>query len=142
MGAVLATSKIADAVADSEAGVIMHGPTFMANPLACAVALESMRIFEEQDMAKRTMHISRLLEEKLAPARECDKVSDVRVCGAIGVIETKTPVDVGEFQKQCVKRGVWIRPFGKNVYIMPPYIISDDQLRYLCTQMVEMVKQS
>lgn len=140
MGAVLASDKVADAISRGEAGVMMHGPTFMANPLACATALESMKIFESKPMEKIVADISADLEKHLAPAREFDNVEDVRVLGAIGVIETKRPVDVGEFQKECVKRGVWIRPFGKNVYVMPPYIIRPDQLEKLCREMVEMVK--
>lgn len=91
-------------------------------------------------MAARVAHIERIIREELAEAADFDTVADVRVLGTIGVVETKEPVDVGEFQKECVRRGVWIRPFGRNAYIMPPYVISDEQLRYLCRQLVEMVK--
>ena len=140
MSAVLTTKDVADTISRGEAGVMMHGPTFMANPLACAVALESLRILSENDMAARVAHIESVIKEAIAPARDFDNVADVRVLGTIGVIEMKNPVDVGEFQKHCVERGVWIRPFGRNVYIMPPYIISDEQLRYLIAQMIELVR--
>lgn len=138
MSAVLTTKAVADAIADSEAGVMMHGPTFMANPLASAVALRSLSLFREQDMASRIAHISGILAEELEAARGADTVADVRVLGAIGVIEVKHPVDVGKFQSHCVDKGVWIRPFGRNIYTMPQYIISDDQLRTLCRAQVEL----
>ena len=140
MSAVLTTAAVARTISEGEAGVMMHGPTFMANPLACAIACESLRLLRGQDMAARVAHIERIIREELAEAADFDTVADVRVLGTIGVVETKEPVDVGEFQKECVRRGVWIRPFGRNVYIMPPYVISDEQLRYLCRQLVEMVK--
>ena len=140
LSAVLTTKDVADTISRGEAGVMMHGPTFMANPLACAVALESLRILSENDMAARVAHIESVINEAIAPARDFDNVADVRVLGTIGVIEMKNPVDVGEFQKHCVERGVWIRPFGRNVYIMPPYIISDEQLRYLIAQMIELAR--
>ncbi|MDE5608484.1 MAG: adenosylmethionine--8-amino-7-oxononanoate transaminase [Muribaculaceae bacterium] len=141
MSAVLTTKEVADTISRGEAGVMMHGPTFMANPLACAVALASIRLLESQDIRSRIAHIQEILRECLAPAASHHAVADVRVLGAIGVVETREPVNVGEFQKKCVKRGVWIRPFGRNVYIMPPYIIGDDDLRYLCRQLVEMVSE-
>lgn len=140
LSAVMTTAEVADTISRGEAGVMMHGPTFMANPLACAVANESLAMLAEQDMAARVAHIESIIKEEIAPAAAFDNVADVRVLGTIGVIEMKKPVDVGEFQKECVDRGVWIRPFGRNVYIMPPYVITDSQLRYLISQMLEIVK--
>lgn len=140
MSAVLTTKDVADTISRGEAGVMMHGPTFMANPLACAIAIASLKLLESQDMAERLRHIESILNEELAPAASMQNVADVRVLGSIGVVEMKEPVDVGEFQKDCVKRGVWIRPFGRNIYVMPPYVINDEQLRYLCRQMLEMVE--
>lgn len=140
LSAVMTTKDVADTISRGEAGVMMHGPTFMANPLACAVALESLTIFNEQDMASRVAHIESIINEEIAPARNFNNVADVRVLGTIGVIEMKEPVDVGEFQKKCVENGVWIRPFGRNVYIMPPFIINDHQLRFLVGKMLELVK--
>lgn len=139
MSAVLTTKNVADTISRGEAGVLMHGPTFMANPLACAIAVESARMLAEQDMASRLSHIEKLLKEGLAPARDLPGVSDVRVLGSIGVVELKRSVDVGLFQKECVRHGVWIRPFGRNAYLMPPYIISDSQLRKLCKEMIEIL---
>ena len=138
--AVLTTKDVADTISRGEAGVMMHGPTFMGNPLALAIALESVKMLEEQDMPSVIGGISAILKEELAPAAGLDSVADVRVLGAIGVVETKVPVDVGEFQRECVRRGVWIRPFGKNVYVMPPYIIRPEQLRTLCREMIAILK--
>lgn len=141
MSAVLTTRNIADTISRGEAGVLMHGPTFMANPLACAVAVESLKMLREQDMQSRLAEIESAMKTGLEPARALPNVTDVRVLGSIGVIEVDRPVDVGEFQKRCVARGVWIRPFGRNVYIMPPYVISDTQLAKLMSEMIELVKE-
>lgn len=140
MSAVLTTQSVADTISRGEAGVLMHGPTFMANPLACAIAIESARMLAEQDMGARIAHIESILKEELAPASAMAGVADVRVLGSIGVVEMKRSVNVGIFQRKCVENGVWIRPFGRNAYIMPPYIISDDQLRILCRKMLEILK--
>lgn len=140
MSAVLTSRDIADTISRGEAGVMMHGPTFMANPLACAVAVESIKLLSSQNMEDRISHINRIISEEIAPAKEFENVEDVRSLGAIGVIEMKDPVNVGEFQKECVKRGIWVRPFGRNVYVMPPYVISDEELRYLLRQTLEIIK--
>lgn len=118
----------------------MHGPTFMANPLACAIAIESLKLLQGQDMAARVAHLEEVMRESLAPAALLPQVAEVRVLGSIGVVEMKDPVDLGEFQKRCVDRGIWVRPFGRNVYIMPPYVISDDDLRYLAEQTIECIR--
>lgn len=138
--AVLTTEEVADTISRGEAGVVMHGPTFMGNPLACAIACESIKLLLEQDMDARVKHLNEIMNEEFAAAKELPKVEDVRTIGTIGVIEMKDPVNVGEFQKECVRRGIWVRPFGKNVYIMPPYIISDEDLRYLIQQMIEIIR--
>jgi adenosylmethionine-8-amino-7-oxononanoate aminotransferase len=91
-------------------------------------------------MKARIAHIEGKLKQLLSPAKTLTNIADVRVIGTIGVIEMKNDVNVGDFQKECVKRGVWIRPFGKNVYVMPPYVISDDQLTHLVGEMIEIVK--
>lgn len=140
MSAVLTTKDVADTISRGEAGVMMHGPTFMANPLACAAAIASMEELKKYDMAAKVSHIETLLKNFLAPASEFSGVRQVRVLGSIGVVEMKQNVDVGKFQKQCVERGIWVRPFGKMVYIMPPYVISDDELKYLATQMLEIIR--
>ncbi len=139
MSAVLTTRAVADEIANSSAGVMMHGPTFMANPLACAIAVESAHMLSQQDMPAVISAIEDVMREGLVPAWDNPGVADVRVLGAIGVVEMKRSVNVGCFQKECVRRGVWIRPFGRNVYIMPPYVISKQQLQYLCRQLVEII---
>ncbi|MDE7472897.1 MAG: adenosylmethionine--8-amino-7-oxononanoate transaminase [Muribaculaceae bacterium] len=139
MSAVMTTREVADTISRGEAGVLMHGPTFMANPLACAVALASLRLLGETDMSSRVAHMAEIMSRELAPAADLPTVADLRVLGSIGVVQTHEPVNVGEFQKECVRRGVWIRPFGTNVYIMPPYVTSDDDLVYLCRQLIEML---
>ena len=113
----------------------------MANPLACAVANASFELLASQPMAGIVDHISQKLECGLAPAR-CltDVVEDVRVLGSIGVVEVKHPVDVGRFQKECVSRGVWIRPFGRMIYVMPPYVITDSQLDRLTSEMLNIIE--
>ncbi len=140
MSAVLTTKKVADTISRGEAGVLMHGPTFMANPLACAIAVESLKMLREQDMAARVARLEAKMRHGLEPARHLPGVTDVRVLGSIGVVEVESPVDVGEFQKRCVEAGVWIRPFGRNVYIMPPYVIDDSQLEKLMAATVQLVK--
>lgn len=142
MSAVLTTRDVADTISRGEAGVLMHGPTFMANPLACAIAVESLRMLNEQDMAARLQHIERKLREGLEPARALPNVADVRCIGSIGVVELTHAVDQGEFQARCVDAGVWVRPFGRNAYLMPPYIITDAQLDHLTSALVELVKHT
>lgn len=138
--AVLTTREVADTISRGEAGVMMHGPTFMGNPLACAIACESLRMLREQDMPARIAHLKAVITEAIEPARTLTCVADVRAIGAIGVIETREPVDLASFQRECVRRGIWVRPFGTRVYIMPPYIISDDDLRYLIENMTAILR--
>lgn len=120
----------------------MHGPTFMANPLACAIAVESLNMLNEQDMKSRVAHIESRLRELLAPAAALECVREVRVLGSIGVIETDRPVDMARFQRHCVDAGIWVRPFGRLVYVMPPYIISDDELEKLTTEMIKILNDT
>ena len=141
LSATLTTKHIADTISDGEAGVFMHGPTFMANPLACAVALKSTQLLLAQDWQSRIQAIEVLLKKHLQVLNTLPQVKAVRVLGAIGVVELHQPVDQAHFQAECVRRGVWIRPFGRLVYVMPPYVISDAQLETLLKQMVEMVQE-
>lgn len=141
MSAVLTTKDVADTISRGEAGVMMHGPTFMANPLACATAIASLKLLESQDMESRIRHINEVITRAIAPARQLDNAADVRTIGNIGVIETKTPVNVGDFQRRCVEKGIWVRPFGNNVYVMPPYIISDEDIEYLINSTIEILSE-
>lgn len=139
MSAVLTTREVADTISRGEAGVLMHGPTFMGNPLACAIACESIRLLREQDMESRIKHLETIIKRELVPAASNPDVKEVRVLGTIGVIEMKERVNVGEFQKKCVANGIWVRPFGRNVYIMPPYVITDDDLITLCRRLIAII---
>lgn len=140
MSAVLTTADVADTISRGEAGVMMHGPTFMANPLACAIAVESLKMLNEQDMASRVAHIENRIRQHISPASSLPVVKDVRVLGSIGVIEMNEPVNLAEFQRKCIDRGIWVRPFGRNVYVMPPYVISDDDIETLITQTIECIR--
>lgn len=142
MAAVLTTKDVADTISRGEAGVMMHGPTFMANPLACAVACASIDLLAAQDMAAVVGKMESAMKGLLAPARDLKNVTDVRILGSIGVVEVKEPVDVGAFQKECVRRGIWVRPFGRNVYVMPPYVTPEEDLETLCRHMVAILRDN
>ncbi|WP_168384064.1 adenosylmethionine--8-amino-7-oxononanoate transaminase [Acinetobacter indicus] len=141
LSATLTSKQVAGTISQGEAGVFMHGPTFMANPLACAVALKSTQVLLAQDWQAKIQQIEQQLKQALTPLAQLSHVQDVRVLGAIGVVELTTPVDMQSLQQQFVQRGIWVRPFGKLVYVMPPYVISADELHYLLTQLTEVVRQ-
>jgi adenosylmethionine---8-amino-7-oxononanoate aminotransferase len=128
LAATLCSSRIARAISDGEGGALIHGPTFMANPLACAVALASTDLLAGGSWRKDVARIERRLEEGLAAARDLPGVSDVRVLGAIGVVELDGEVDVAAATRAAVERGVWLRPFRDLVYTMPPYVTDDADL--------------
>ena len=140
LSATLTTNRVAEVISQGEAGVFMHGPTFMANPLACAVALKSTQLLLSQNWQAKIQYIEKQLVSSLAPLSALNYVEDVRVLGAIGVVELTFNVDMKSLQAQFVQRGIWIRPFGKLVYVMPPYIISDDALAQLLSELVNVVQ--
>ena len=132
MAATLASLDVSQTIDAGDPGLFMHGPTFMANPLACAASLASISLLEASQWQTKVSHIERILEADLSPCIDFDSVKDVRVLGAIGVIELHTVVDMKSITERFVEAGVWVRPFGKLVYLMPPFIIEDDDLHFLC----------
>lgn len=139
--AVATSAKVADMIDASQSGVMMHGPTFMGNPLACAVALASTKLLLDSPWQQRIREIEAIMHQEMDSAISLPFVEDVRILGGIGVIQTVRPVDLGSFQKHCVERGVWIRPFGKNAYIMPPYLaVSDEQVHKLARELINILK--
>ncbi len=140
LAATLATRAVADRISGDGSGVFMHGPTFMANPLACAVSLASIDLLLGQDWQRRVNSIQTQLETELSACRSWSNVADVRVCGAIGVVELKQPVDMHRVPQLFVERGVWVRPFGRLVYVMPPYIIDAADLTTLTSAMLDVIE--
>ncbi len=131
MAATLANDKVSDGIAQGKSGAFMHGPTFMGNPLACAVALASTQLLLSSDWHTKVAHMEAFMKAELAPCLDLPNVADVRVLGAIGVVELHEPPSIDDIQAKFVKEGVWIRPLGKLIYLMPSYIISDTELRQL-----------
>jgi adenosylmethionine-8-amino-7-oxononanoate aminotransferase len=128
LAATLCSTRVARTIGEGEAGVLMHGPTFMANPLACSVALASLELLEERDWRADVARVESGLRVGLAPAAALPGVADVRVQGAIGVVQLEHAVDVAAATTAAVERGVWLRPFRDLVYAMPPYAIDDADL--------------
>lgn len=135
LAATLCTTRVSDGI--STGGGLMHGPTFMANAMACAVACASIELLVGKPWQKMVLNIEQKLREGLEPARNFSNVADVRVLGAIGVIEMRESIDVAAIQDEFIQRGVWVRPFGKFIYAMPPFVVGDGDIAVLTKGMVE-----
>jgi len=142
LAATLASAEVAYTISSGDPGVFMHGPTFMGNPLACALANAGIDLLLASDWRANVRRIERVLRDGLAPCARLPGVAEVRVLGAIGVVELEEPVRMREIQRRFVDRGVWVRPVGRLVYLMPPYIITDEQLAVLCRAVVEVLSES
>ena len=140
LAATLTTDEVADTISNGEAGCFMHGPTFMANPLACAVANKHIELLQSFDWQSKVKSIEAQLKSELMEAMDYSAVADVRILGAIGVIELHEPVDMPSITQSFIEQGVWLRPFGKLVYIMPPYSNTETELSTLTTAMKTVVK--
>ncbi|GFG75637.1 adenosylmethionine-8-amino-7-oxononanoate aminotransferase [Mycobacterium botniense] len=140
LAATLCSLEIAHTISSGPAGALMHGPTFMANPLACAVSVASIELLLGQDWRSRVAEISDGLAAGLRPAQTVPHVTDVRVCGAIGVIECDRPVDLAVATPAALDRGVWLRPFRNLVYAMPPFICPPEQIAQITSAMVEVAR--
>ncbi|HVU01876.1 MAG TPA: adenosylmethionine--8-amino-7-oxononanoate transaminase [Polyangiaceae bacterium] len=139
LAATLATDEVARGISAGEPGVFMHGPTFMGNPLACAVALASVELLLSSPWQERVGRIERELRAGLEPCRGLSGVRDVRVLGAIGVVELERRANVRAMQPAFIERGVWLRPFDRFVYTMPPYVVTTEELAQITTAMVDVV---
>ena len=140
LAATLTTGSVAETICSGIPGLFMHGPTFMANPLACAVASASIRLLESYDWQASVLRLEAGLRRGLEPCRSFSHVMDVRVLGAIGVVELQNPVVMATIQKQFVDKGVWVRPFGRLVYLMPSFIMTDNELSLLTAAVCDVVQ--
>ena len=141
LAATLTSEDISQTIDAGNPGIFMHGPTFMANPLACAVSLASINLLEESAWSQKVRTIEQILDAGLKPCEAFDAVEQVRILGAIGVIELHQAVDMKSITRQFVDAGVWVRPFGKLVYLMPPFIIESRDLEILCNAVSRIVEK-
>ncbi|MGB2102545.1 MAG: adenosylmethionine--8-amino-7-oxononanoate transaminase [Porticoccaceae bacterium] len=139
LAATICTEKVSHGICDGDAGCFMHGPTFMGNPLACAVANASIEQLLNEDWQSNIARIETVLKQQIEPFIHLDTVADTRILGAIAVVEMKQPVQLAEIQRQFVARGIWVRPFGRLVYVMPPFIMSNQDLESLMQGIYEVL---
>jgi adenosylmethionine-8-amino-7-oxononanoate aminotransferase len=139
--ATLCSKNIATTISNASPGVFMHGPTFMGNPLACSVALASINLLMKSNWESNIKRIEKHLNNSLPELEKLEAVSNVRVMGAIGVVEMKNPINMAEIQKEFTKQGIWMRPFGKLIYTMPPFIISNSELSKLTSGISQTIKK-
>lgn len=140
MAATLTTTNVSQTIDQGDPGVFMHGPTFMANPLACAVSLASISLLEDSNWQRKVKTIEQILDAQFSHCLQLPQVKDVRILGAIGVIELNEPVDMKSITENFVNAGVWVRPFGKLVYLMPPFVINNDDLKKLCNAVCTVIQ--
>ena len=141
LAATLTTDKISNTIDNGNPGIFMHGPTFMANPLACTAALTSIKLLLKSNWQENINRIQQQMKQELKVCNTFDAVKEVRVLGAIGVVEMKKPVNMKNITEAFVAAGVWVRPFGKLIYLMPPFIINANDLKILTTAIVEIIKK-
>jgi adenosylmethionine-8-amino-7-oxononanoate aminotransferase len=141
LAAVVATEQVSNVISTAPPRAFMHGPTFMANPLACAVACASIDLLLDSPWRERVAAIESACRRHLEPCRDWPGIADVRVKGAVGVLELEQPAAVPSMTRRLVNRGVWLRPFGRLVYLMPPYIIAPADLDRLLVAMTESVRE-
>ncbi len=141
LAATLSTDRVAEGICNGEAGAFMHGPTFMGNPLACRIASTSIQLLLDNNFRSNVGRIQAALETHLLPLNDHRKVREARVLGAIGVLETHEPVDMRAVQRLLPELGVWLRPFGRLTYTMPPYITTDEELATICDAMTQVIER-
>ena len=140
MAAMITSKKVSDTISNSNLGILMHGPTFMGNPLACSVAIASLELLEDGKWKQNVLNIEKVFKEELSLAKDLEIVKDIRNIGAIGVIELEDESYAQEIQDYCVKHGIWIRPFGKLIYSIVAYTIDEEDLRKVIKTMIEAIK--
>ncbi|XZR52841.1 MAG: adenosylmethionine--8-amino-7-oxononanoate transaminase [Enterobacteriaceae bacterium] len=140
LSATITTKKIANIISNGKSGCFMHGPTFMGNPLACSVANANLKILNKNKWIKQVKYIENYFKKTLLKLKNSNKILDIRILGAIGIIETINFIDINKMQRFFINNGVWVRPFGKLIYLMPPYIIKKKELNILINSVISLFK--